>query len=196
MWIGFHDDPSFRWVGDRESRIEASAGEGASVMRLLVHWDQTAKSRPVSASDPFDPAYNFDDLDDAIRTAQEQDMEVLLSLVGTPSWANGGKTPNVMPRRLGDFTAFAKAIAYRYSGRVDGLPFVRFWSVWNEPNLELFLKPQFDSRGRSVAPQNYARLYVAGYQGIKAANPRALVAIGETSARGTDNAKGGRQVHS
>ena len=196
MWIGFHDDPSFRWVGDRETRIESSASQGASVMRLLVHWDQTAKSRPAVASDPFDPAYNFDDLDDAIRTAQEQDMEVLLSLVGTPRWANGGKAPNVMPRRLSDFTAFARAIASRYSGRFDGYPFVRFWSVWNEPNLQVFLAPQFDAQGRSVAPRNYARLYAAGYQGIKAGNQRALVALGETSARGTDNPNGVRPVHS
>jgi hypothetical protein len=196
MWIGFHDDPSFRWVGDHESRIESSASQGASVMRLLVHWDETAKSRPATASDPFDPAYNFDDLDDAIRTAQTRDMEVLLSLVGTPRWANGGKTPNVMPRRLSDFTAFARAIASRYSGRFEGFPFVRFWSIWNEPNLQLFLKPQFDAQGRSVAPRNYARLYAAGYQGVKAGNPRALVAIGETSARGTDNPTGARAVHS
>jgi hypothetical protein len=196
MWIGFHDDPSFRWVVDRDARIEASASQGASVMRLLVHWDQTAKTRPSAASDPFDPAYNFDDLDDAIRTAQQQDMEVLLSLVGTPRWANGGKTANVMPRRLSDFTAFAKAIASRYSGRYEGFPFVRFWSIWNEPNLQLFLTPQFDGSGRSVAPRNYARLYAAGYQGVKSANPRALVAIGETSARGTDNPRGMRAVHS
>jgi hypothetical protein len=196
MWIGFHDDPSFRWVDDREARIGASAAQGASVMRLLVHWDQTAKRRPASASNPFDPAYNLDDLDDAIRTAQEQDMEVVLSLVGTPRWANGGKPANVMPRRLGDFTAFARAIASRYSGRFDGFPFVRFWSVWNEPNLQLFLAPQFDKRGRSVAPRNYAKLYAAGYKGIKAGNSRALVALGETSARGTDNPKGVRPVHS
>ena len=196
MWIGFHDDPSFRWVGDRESRIESSARQGASVMRLLVHWNLTAPQRPALASDPFDPAYRLDDLDDAIRTAQEQDMEVLLSLVGTPRWANGGKTPNVMPRRLAEFTAFSRAIASRYSGRFEGYPFVRFWSVWNEPNLQLFLTPQFDSRGRSVAPRNYARLYAAGYKGIKAGNPRALVAIGETSARGTDNPSGARPIHS
>ena len=196
MWIGFHDDPSFRWVDDRASRIESSASQGASVMRLLVHWDQTARERPALPSDPFDAAYNFDDLDDAIRTAQEQDMEVLLSLVGTPRWANGGKTPNVMPRRLGDFTAFARAIASRYSGRFEGYPFVRFWSIWNEPNLQVFLAPQFDGHGRSVAPRNYARLYASGYEGIKAGNRRALVAIGETSARGTDNASGVRPVHS
>jgi hypothetical protein len=196
MWIGFHDDPSFRWVEDRASRIESSAGEGATVMRLLVHWNQTAPRRPARAADPFDPAYRLDDLDDAIRTAQREDMEVLLSLVGTPRWANGGSTPNVMPRRVSDFTAFARAIASRYSGRFDGYPFVRFWSIWNEPNLQLFLKPQFDRRGRSVAPGNYARLYAAGYNGVKAGNPRALVAIGETSARGTDNPRGARPVHS
>ena len=196
MWIGFHDDPSFRWAGDRESLIASSASQGASVMRLLVHWDQTAKSPPATASNPFDPAYSFDDLDDAIRTAQQQDMEVVLSLVGTPRWANGGKTPNIMPRRLGDFTAFAKAIASRYSGRFDGFPFVRFWSIWNEPNLQVFLAPQYDKRGRSVAPRNYAKLYAAGYKGIKSGSAHALVAIGETSARGTDNPRGARPVHS
>jgi hypothetical protein len=101
-----------------------------------------------------------------------------------------------MPRRLGDFMAFARAIASRYSGRFAGYPFVRFWSIWNEPNLQLFLTPQFDRQGRSVAPRNYARLFAAGYAGIKAGNRRALVAIGETSARGTDNPRGARPVHS
>ena len=196
MWIGFHDDPSFRWVNDRATRIESSASKGATVMRLLVHWNQTAPTRPASASNPFDPAYNFQDLDEAIRTAQKADMEVLLTLFGTPRWANGGRGPNVMPKRVDEFTAFARAIASRYSGRFEGYPFVRFWSVWNEPNLQLFLTPQFDARGRSVAPRNYARLYAAAHKGIKAGNRRALVAMGETSARGTDNPKGVRPVHS
>ena len=196
MWIGFHDDPSFRWVRDRANRIESSAKEGANVMRLLVHWNRTAPLRPADGSDPFDPAYDFDDLDEAIRTAQRNDMEVVLTLHGTPRWANGSQAPNVMPRRIADFGEFARAIASRYSGRHDGYPFVRFWTVWNEPNLQLFLTPQFDSRGRSVAPGNYAKLHAAAYAGIKAGNPRALVAAGETSARGTDNPDGFRPVHS
>jgi hypothetical protein len=196
MWIGFHDDPSFRWVNDRAKRIDASARQGATVMRLLVHWNQTASERPELASNPFDPAYNFRDLDEAIRAAQESDLEVLLTVFGTPRWANGGRGPNVMPTRLGDLTAFSRAIASRYSGRFPGYPFVRFWSIWNEPNLQLFLTPQFDARGRSVAPRNYARLYAAAYKGIKTGNPRALVAIGETSARGTDKPHGLRPVHS
>jgi Cellulase (glycosyl hydrolase family 5) len=186
MWVGFHDDPSFRWVPDRVARIQRSARDGSTINRLLVQWNLSAPQRPSSPTDPFDPAYNFDDLDESIRASQEADQEVMLTISGTPGWANGGRRPNVMPRRLADFTAFARAIASRYSGRHVGFPFVRFWSIWNEPNLNLFLTPQFNSAGRSVAPANYARLYAAGYAGIKAGSPRAKVGIGETSARGRD----------
>ena len=199
MWVGFHDDPSFRWAfpaSEREANIAGSAQNNATIMRLLVQWNVTAKTRPANASDPFDPAYEFDDLDEAVRIAQQNDQEVILTISGTPRWANGDKTPNFMPTRVSDFTAFARAIASRYSGRNEGYPFVRFYSVWNEPNLQQFLSPQFDSRGRSVAPANYAKLAAAGYAGIKAGSPRALVAIGETSPRGSDKATGIRPIHS
>jgi hypothetical protein len=196
MWVGFHDDPNFRWAGDRSARVEAAAGENASIMRLLVQWDLTAKTKPARPADPFDPAYTFDDLDEAIRDAQTHDMEVMLTISGTPSWANGGKKPNIMPRRVADFRNFARAIASRYSGRYEGYPFVGFWSVWNEPNLQRFLSPQFNSRGKSVAPANYAKLYAAAYTGIKAGNPLAKIGIGETSARGSDKPGGLRPTHS
>ena len=196
MWIGFHDDPSFRWVPDRAERINRAAADGSSVMRLLVQWNLTAPRRPATATDPFDPAYVFDDIDEAARLAQDADQEVMITISGTPRWANGGRSPNVMPRRLADFTAFARAIASRYSGRHVGYPYIRFWSIWNEPNLTQFLAPQFDSRGRSVAPANYARLYAAGYAGIKAGNRSAKVAIGETSPRGSDKPTGIRPIHS
>jgi len=196
MWVGFHDDPSFRWVNDRESRIRSSAAEGSSIMRLLVQWNLAALERPLNAADPFDLAYVFDDLDEALRTAQDADMEVMLTISGTPRWANGGKSPNVIPTNLADLTAFARAIASRYSGRYMGYPFVRFWSVWNEPNLQRFLTPQFNSKGRSVAPANYAKLYAAAYAGIKVGNKTAKVAIGETSARGSDRPTGVRPTHS
>ena len=196
MWVGFHDDPSFRWVTDRQERVAGSAQSNASIIRLLVQWNLAAKTRPANATDSFDPAYEFDDIDEAVRSAQENDQEVILTISGTPRWANGGKSPNVMPTRVADFTSFSRAIASRYSGRLMGYPFVRFWSIWNEPNLQQFLAPQFNSRGRSVAPANYAKLAAAAYTGLKAGNPLAQVAIGETSARGSDKATGIRPTHS
>ena len=154
MWVGFHDDPSFRWVPDRAGRIQAASREGATIMRLLVQWNLAAPQRPSNPADPFDPAYVFDDVDEALRTAQETDMEVMLTISGTPRWANGDKNPNIMPRRrIADFTAFARAISTRYSGRFNGYPFVRFWGIWNEPNLQQFLTPQFNAAGKSVAPR-------------------------------------------
>jgi hypothetical protein len=198
MWIGFHDDPSFRWAlpsSERQANVARAAQNNATIMRLLVEWNLVAKVRPATATDPFDPSYEFDDIDEAVRNAQDYDQEAILTISGTPRWANGGKNPNVMPRRVADFTSFARAIASRYSGRFEGFPFVRFYSIWNEPNLQLFLTPQFDARGRSVAPANYAKLAAAAYSGIKAGSPQAQVAIGETSPRGSDKPTGLRPNH-
>jgi len=195
MWVGFHDDPSFRWVANRKERVQGAAQANASIIRLLVQWNLVAKTRPASPTDPFDPTYDLGDIDEAVRAAQENDQEVILTISGTPRWANGGKNANVMPTRVADLTSFSRAIASRYSGRFEGYPFVRFWSIWNEPNLQLFLTPQFDARGRSVAPANYAKLAAAAYSGIKAGNPRAVVGVGETSARGSDKATGLRPTH-
>jgi hypothetical protein len=63
--------------------------------------------------------------------------------------------------------------------------------VWNEPNLALFLTPQFGAGGKIVSGATYAKLYMAAYKGIKAGNPKALVAAGETSNRGHNRPTGG-----
>jgi hypothetical protein len=197
MWIGFHDDPSFRWEADRTSMLDRAKATNATMFRAVVTWADVAKTRPARATNPFDPAYRLDDVDQLVRDAQARGMEVLLTIWGTPRWANGGKGPAYLPRRLGDLTNFARALASRYSGRYQGYPFVRFFSVWNESNLQLFLAPQFDSKGRSVAPRNYARLYAAAYAGIKAGNRRAQVGMGETSSAGRDRPlKGKSGTHS
>ena len=122
-----------------------------------------------------------------MRNAQQRGIEVLITIWGTPAWANGGKSPTVPPNRLSDLTSFARAIADRYSGRHPGYPYVGRYSVWNEPNLEIFLSPQFDAKGTIVSPRTYAALYRAAYPGIRAASKTALVAIGETSNQGRDH---------
>jgi hypothetical protein len=108
----------------------------------------------------------------------------MIDINGTPKWANGGKTPNYLPTSMSTLQTFAKMLATRYNGR-SGHGSVSLWSVWNEPNLGLFLEPQF-SGTKIVGPANYAKLYKAAYAGIKAGNSLAQVAIGETSPRGRD----------
>ena len=186
MWVGFQDDPSFRWREDRASMLDEAVASNAGIVRTTVYWSRVAPRRPANASNPFDPAYRWDDLDELVRSSQLRGLESLLTIWGTPDWANKSKGPNYTPTRLSDLTAFGRALATRYSGRYPGYPYVRFFSVWNEPNLEQFLAPTFDKKGKPVAPSTYAKLYRAAYAGLKAGSPTAQVGIGETSPRGRD----------
>ncbi len=120
----------------------------------------------------------------------------MITIWGSPRWANGGNGPNVAPTRPADLTEFGRAVADRYSGRHAGYPHVGRYSIWNEPNLEIFLTPQFDRKGAITSPRAYAALYRAGYAGVKNGNPTALVAIGETSNQGRDRPSPGVAANS
>lgn len=186
LYVGLFDDQAFRWQASRHANLDVAQGDGASVIRTIVTWSEIAPRRPRRPADPFAREYRFNDLDDLVRSAAQRGIEVLLTIWGTPSWANGGAGANVAPTHPVDLRDFAHALAARYSGSFAGFPPVRFFSIWNEPNSSLFLTPQFDSRGRPAAPRVYALLVRAAYAGIKQADPDALVAAGETAPRGHD----------
>jgi hypothetical protein len=189
MPIGFFDDPSFRWSPTRAQNLRQASAAGAAIIHTTASWAQLAPSKPADPANGDDPAYHLSDLDELVFQSGFYGLRVMIDINGTPKWANGGKAPNVMPTRLGDLTAFARMLATRYNGR-QGHGTVTLWSVWNEPNIQLFLTPQFVGN-KIVGPSNYAKLYKAAYAGIKGANPLSKVAIGETSARGRDKPLGG-----
>ena len=176
--IGFVDDPSFRWRPYRAEMLDRARAAGARLVRAMVYWHRLAPRRPAAGEPPFDEPRLFE-LDELVASTSERGMEVMLTIWGTPAWANGGEQPNRPPHDLDDLHEFARRLAARY-------PQVRRYSVWNEPNLEQFLAPQFDAAGRSASVQLYAELFSAAAAGIRRANPDALVAAGETSARGRD----------
>lgn len=193
MPIGFFDDPSFRWSADRAENLARAAAAGASIIHTTANWAALAPTRPADPSDGSDPAYKLADLDDLVAHAGQDGMRVMINITGTPKWANGNTTPNHMPKKLSDFTAFARMLAARYNG-VSGHGYVGLWSVWNEPNLQQFLTPQYVGK-KIVSPANYAKLYKAAYAGIKGANKSSLIAAGETSAQGRDKpSKGSSQT--
>ena len=171
MWIGFHDDPVLRYGGNRQAELDKVRGANATIVRTLVEWRSVAPKRPKSATNSFDSAYRFADLDEFVRNTQQRGMEVLMTIWGTPKWANGGKGPAYLPTKMADFQNFARAVATRYNGKRAGYPFVRFYGIWNESNLGNFLAPQFDKKGKIVSPAAYAKLAAAGYAGIKAGQP-------------------------
>jgi hypothetical protein len=183
MPIGFYDDPSFRWAPKPTVNLASAEKAHASIIHVLADWSQIAPTKPKSALNGNDPAYKLSDLDDLLSSAAKYDLQVLVTISGTPRWANGNQTPNHPPKNLNNLTQFAHMLAARYNGTHPGFGVVTRFSVWNEPNLEQFLTPQF-SGTKAVSPATYAKLFLAVYNGIKAGNKQALVAAGETSNRG------------
>src|SRR5260221_6093000 len=98
----------------------------ARVLRVQLHWGGAlgaAKSRPATAADPTDPAYDWSRYDDLVIAARGAGVQVMFTIFGTPTWANGGKGPTVAPLRGVDLEGFAYAATKRYSGspmRADG----------------------------------------------------------------------------
>jgi Cellulase (glycosyl hydrolase family 5) len=188
MPVGFFDDPSFRWAGNPGANLARAAAAHASIIHTLANWAAIAPRRPRHPLNGNDPAYRLADLDALVRTAGRYDLRVMITITGTPRWANGNQSPNHAPLKMKWLTEFAQMLAHRYSGAHDRGA-VTLFSVWNEPNLGLFLVPQFRN-GRIVSPALYARLFRAAYRGIKRGDPNAIVAAGETSNRGINRPSG------
>jgi hypothetical protein len=76
-----------------------------------------------------------------------------------------------MPNDATSLASFAYAASTKY-------PWITRWTIWNEPNVRLFLIPN--------SPSLYvSRLLNPAYRALKSANPRNLVAGGVTSPRKT-----------
>src|SRR5687768_14714330 len=86
MWVGFQDDPNFRWTEHRETTRAQAVAENATVLRAWVFWPYIAPEQPADPTDSFDDAYRFEDLDEFVRQAQLHGQEVLLTIWGTPAW--------------------------------------------------------------------------------------------------------------
>lgn len=203
MLTGLAEEPETLY-GDPAASFPLLRSLKTKVLRLNLYWGGelgVAKTRPFNGADPNDPAYTWAAYDRVIRLAHQSGIDVLLTIFGTPTWANGGKPTNVAPRSFDELRKFAFAAATRYSGTWtadDGrpLPAARFWTAWNEPNNPVFLSPQYRrSGGRWVmqSARDYRRICDAVYNGVHATLIKAeKVACGLTAPRGNNNPTGSR----
>lgn len=152
------------------------AGTNARIVRINVHWARVAipagNAPPANPRNPDDPGYNWTEIDDAVREADARGLKVLFTVLRAPTFAEGPNKPaslefggNWRPNAamLGDF---AVALATRYSGNA-GQPRVKFYEAWNEPNLDRYIAPQANNRGKPVSPGIYREMLNAFYQGVK-----------------------------
>jgi len=81
-----------------------------------------------------------------------------------------------------DFAAFMRAAAERYSGRHSGLPRVRYWRIWSEPNISVYFRPQFDPTTKKfTSPEIYRNMVNRSAAEIHAVNKDNVVIAGGTA---------------
>ncbi|MEA2374928.1 MAG: hypothetical protein QOD53_1391, partial [Thermoleophilaceae bacterium] len=188
---------------------------GADTVHTNARWRFFAPrpkgTKPPKGFDGRNPASyapdRWDTLDDIVRGAQAQGLDVLLSPSSpAPLWA--GTCKGKERRRYGGacrtsarlFGQFVQALARRYSGSyVDEsngqvLPRVGRWSFFNEPNVASWLYPQMQRvRGYNVVTSAtiYRGLVYAGTAALrKEGHSHDQMLLGETAPLGN----GPRQV--
>jgi hypothetical protein len=153
--------------GSLDQRLTTLQGLGVGVVRVTLRWDAVAATKP---SDPLDPeSYDWGVYGTVLDALHARGLTPLVTLYGSPRWANGGGKPNRLPTT--GFGAFAYAAARRF-------PYVHMWTAWNEPNNGVFANP--------VSPSLYVRRVLnPAYAQLHRASSQNLVAGGVTSPRRT-----------
>ena len=168
---GIQDDAWLEFgPGTLNQRLATFKRLGVPIVRFTLRWNAIARERPKNPTSPRDRAYDWRRPDRVLSGLRRYGLTPVLTLVGTPAWANGGRPPSFAPPRPRDFRRFATAAARRY-------PWVRYWLIWNEPNKRLWLRP-------TRAGIYVRHLLNPGYEAIHAVLPHARVGGGATGPRG------------
>ena len=148
------------WSQSDARRAEVAAKLGAAGLRTVridLGWSSLEpRRRRISA-------WHARLADRCVNLARANGMEVLVTLLWTPGWANGGRGATVPPRRVSEFAWFARWAARHFRGRVSA------WEIWNEPNDDSFWRGSV---------RRYVRLLRAAYPAIKRGDRSARVVFG------------------
>ncbi len=180
-------------VASEKAAFVQTRAAGASFVRLVLWWPGVApRGEPPASFDPrspSDPQYYWENFDKSLRSAVARGLQPIVDIIGAPPWAQDGmpRRPSDGPVRpspaaLGDF---ATALARRYGGGLRGLPRVRYWQVWNEPNLSIQLVPQSED-GKAVSPDLYRAMVNAMAQAVHAVHRDNIVIAGGLAPFGGD----------
>jgi hypothetical protein len=168
---GIQDDA---WIADGSGtlgqRLDRLHSLGVQIVRYNLRWDRVAAKKPKSPTSMADPAYDWTASDLFLKGLKARGIAALVTIYGTPAWANGGHAPSWAPTSSAAMAAFAHAAAKRY-------PWVSRWAIWNEPNQQRWLRP--------ASPAVYTvRLLNPAYAAIHGVRRNAQVAGGVTAPRG------------
>jgi hypothetical protein len=210
LTTAFTDDVYFESPDIQGPWVQRTVATGAQLVLLDVDWAGVAPAKPragFNPSDPADPAYDFRNVDYAVRALASQGLSVALMSTIAPAWAEGSgrpasATPGAWRPNAAAYGQFATAIARRYSGTFpdpghpgSSLPRVRYWQVWAEPNLSVHLAPQWVGSGRRLQPASpgiYRSLLNGFYEAVKRVHSDNVVVTAGTAPFG--DSPGGQRM--
>ena len=141
------------------------------------------------ARDPNDRHYNWQSFDTAVRTVVAAGLQPLVDLHDAPGWARektcAGEGAGKCRPTSAALADFATAAAERYRGGFRGLPRVRYWQVWNEPNLSIELMPQV-ADGKPSSPDIYRDMVNAVAKSVHGVHRDNVVVAGGLAPFGGD----------
>lgn len=163
----------------RDAALATLDSLGVKALRVNLRWLDVAPAPDASTKPAFDAndpaAYLWGNYADTIDKAKQRGWKVLISPSGeVPKWATAAGRDYVTRPKAAEYEQFTRAAAKRFSG-----PNV-IWSIWNEPNLPRFLRPQ-EVGGKPIAGRLYRQLYISGKRGIESVDRSARVLFGETA---------------
>ncbi|HVO42083.1 MAG TPA: hypothetical protein VMT34_05660 [Aggregatilineales bacterium] len=161
------DEPE---VAKRERQMQMIADAGFGWIRQQFRWDDIE----ISGRGDFTDRRNgsaisaWEKYDNIVSLAEKYHVGIIVRLNSPPAWSqppgsNPGFTP---PANYDDFAAYAGTVAARYKGRV------RFYQVWNEPNIY----PEWGEL--AINPEAYTDLLCRASRAIKKADGSAIVIAG------------------
>ena len=176
-------EPSNLTLAGSNLVFERMHGAGATLVRMDLSWFTIApKERPAGfePTNPSDPAYDWSGLDARVEAAFAHGLEPYLAVNDSPVWARLDDQGPTAPPSAADLGKFMRAAAERYSGSYQGLPRIRYWQVWIEPNVNKFFGHQFE-HGKLLAPIRYAAMVNAASDAVHAVHPDNKVIAGGLS---------------
>lgn len=120
--------------------------------------------------------YDYTQLDGIVGAANAANLKLLLSVQHAPAF---DKTPasGLFPSDPSTYQVFMQAVSSHYKGKVAA------YEIWNEQNLSREAGPG------NVDPSHYLPILEAGYNGVRAGDPSALVLLGAPSPTGVNSAE-------
>ena len=160
--------------------FERMHGAGSTAIRMDLSWFTIApKTLPATfdPENPSDPAYDWSALDARVLAAFAHGLEPYLVVNDAPVWARLDEQEAGAPPNAADLGKFMRAAAVRYSGSFPGLPRIRYWQIWIEPNVNKFFRNQYEN-GKLIAPTRYAAMVNAAADAVHAVRPDNKVIAG------------------